>query len=236
MAEFELSVVIPCYNELRSLPDILRAYDSERGGVNFQLVVVDNGSSDGTWEFLAGLRAKYGFIKAVRIEKNIGYGNGIHRGLLECDSDVVGWSHGDLQCSPADVFRAYDVYLKSRQKKLLVKGHRHGRDWKPLILTYGLELLSTLVLMRRFDDINGQPKLFPRELTDSLRNPPLGFSYDLYVQYKALSGGYAVKCFPVAFEQRAFGVSRWAHSVLSRISTITGFITDVLRIKAGVID
>jgi len=234
---YELSIVVPAYNERESLPLLIEKYKEAKKDVGFQLVVVDNGSSDGSWEFLNQEIKKAGneFIKLVKIEKNIGYGNGIHQGLKKCNAEVIGWSHADLQCSPDDIFKAYKIYSSQKNKKILVKGNRKGRDMKSLILTYGLAVYSIFILWKIFDDTNGQPKLFPKKLLLTFENPPKAFSYDLYAQYKALKNNHKVISFPVIFEKRHFGISKWAYSVFSKLKTIKGFLDDVMKIKIGTI-
>lgn len=235
---YDLSIVVPSYNELKNLPRLINEYRSAKKNTKFQLVVVDNGSIDETFNYLSNLSSKKenAFIKIVKIDKNIGYGNGIHQGLLNCDGDVIGWSHADLQCSPFDIFRGYEIYKMFNNKNILLKGCRIGRDWKSLVLTYGLEFYSSIVLLKIFNDINGQPKIFHKNLLKELRNPPYGFSYDLYVQYKALKNNYKVHSFNVEFHQRDFGISKWAYSLFSKASTIWSFVKDIIKVRFGTIN
>ncbi|MAE13600.1 glycosyl transferase family 2 [Candidatus Woesearchaeota archaeon] len=232
---YELSIVVPAYNEAKSLPSLIERYSKAKANIPFQLVIVDNGSRDETADYLKKETKKKqnGFIKIVTVKKNIGYGYGIHQGLKACDGRLIGWSHADLQCSPEDVFKGYNLFRKINKRKTLIKGNRKGRDWKPLVLTYGLSTYASLILLHIFDDINGQPKIFPRELLQTMKRPPLGFSYDLYIQYKALQKGYKVRSFTVVFEQRMHGISKWAHSIYSKLSTIRSFFADVLRMRIG---
>jgi glycosyltransferase involved in cell wall biosynthesis len=233
---YELATVIPAYNECKSLPGLIERYRSAAKGTKFQLVIVDNGASDGTAEYLSELKKdkKNAFIKVVTVVKNIGYGNGIYQGLLQAEAPAIGWSHGDLQCAPEDVFKGYQKYTSLGGKRL-VKGHRYGRNWKPLVLTYGLAFISTVILLKWFDDINGQPKIFPRELLQHMHNPPKGFSFDMYVQNQAIAHGYRVSSFPVKFEQRVYGVSKWATTTFSKMGTIRSFFMDVLKLRVGVL-
>ena len=233
--KYELSIVIPCYNELKSIPLLIERYKYSKNEVNFQLVLVDNGSGDATWDYLKEISKKEKFIKIIKIEKNVGYGHGIHKGLLNCDSEVIGWSHGDLQCSPEDVFNGYKIYRKINNKKVLVKGHRRYRDWKSLILSSCFSIYSTLILWKIFDDINGQPKIFHKNLFRTFRIPPKEFSYDLYVQYKAKKNRCKVRYFYVNFEKRIFGFSSWAYSTISKLSTIKGFIRDAIKMRVRIL-
>ncbi|MBW2968070.1 glycosyltransferase family 2 protein [Candidatus Woesearchaeota archaeon] len=238
---FELSIAVPAYNEKKNLPVLIRKYREAKRDVRFQLVIVDNGSSDGTAEFLAREIKKKDnrFIKVATVKKNIGYGYGINQGLKACDADIIGFSHADMQCDPKDVFRAYRLYRKLAKKhrnlKILVKGHRTGRYWKQMVLSRGLQAFSTLVLMRMLNDINGQPKIFPRRLFDTFKRPPLEFSYDIYVQYKAKKNGYVVYPFKVDFRQRLHGHSKWdiGKTLFSKWGVIKKLMKDVIEMKIG---
>ena len=168
------------------------------------------------------------------LEKNIGYGYGIHQGLKACDADVIGWSHADLECNPADVFVAYNMFKNAPNTKILVKGHRYGRNWKSLILTHALTVFSAIFLLTIFDDINGQPKVFHKDLFNKFKRPPNGFSYDLYVQYKAKKNKYNVLTFNIFFGERKFGFSKWAGSFFKRLSTIKDWAKDVFKIMLGI--
>lgn len=230
---YELSIAIPAYNERENLPSLIREYRKAKKDVRFQLVIVDNGSSDGTAEFLKRVVKKKGnsFIKAVTVKKNIGYGYGILQGLLSCDADVIGWSHADMQCPPEDVFRGYKLYMK-QAGNVLVKGHRVGRSWKHRVFTYGLQHFASTVLLRWFDDINGQPKIFNRKLLETFRNPPLKFSFDLYVQYKAKQVGYKVVPFTVNYLRRVHGESKGGDvSIRKKIPLVKQFVIDVAKMR-----
>lgn len=230
-SNYELSVVIPAYNERKNLPYIIREYKDTKKNVRFQLVIVDNGSRDGTAEYLKEITKKKGneFIKVVTVQNNIGYGHGIHQGLLQCDADTVGWSHGDMQSPPVDTFKAYELYKKSGGNKVLVKGHRIGRPRLPLFVANCLTLYSSVLLLTKFDDINGQPKIFDKGLLKSFSMPPKDFSYDLYVQYKALQQGYEVHHFIVYFLSRAHGISKAGVNFRKKAPVIKQYAIDVLK-------
>ena len=237
---YEFSLVIPAYNEVKNLPYILNEYAKEKKNIKFQLVVVNNGSSDSTEEYLKKIKKikRYNFVRVVKIKKNIGYGYGIYQGLINTDTPVVGWTHADLQTPTKDPFRAYSIYkkLEARGIKAFVKGHRKKRSFFAKIISQGLQFYSTIILLKLFDDINGQPKIFNKDLLNKCNKPPLGFSFDTYVQYVALRNGYKVKSFKVDFVDRKHGVSSWANSLVSLFSTIKSFLKDIWHIRTQKID
>lgn len=226
----EFEVVVPAYNEEKSLSHLIDGYANAAKAAgfdpsSFQLVIVNNGSTDNSAETLAELsKSPSGkWFRTVHIVKNIGYGHGIHSGLLETKASIVGYSHADEQCAPEDTFRAREK-LKNKETKSIVKGVRSRRNWKDIFVSRTFELLAKLILGTHAYEINAQPKVFPRSLLNELRNPPVHFAFDLYVLYQAEKNNYSTVDVPVEFPPRVHGVSRWAATFFSRFKTIFGQI------------
>ena len=85
-------------------------------------------------------------------------------------------------------------------------------------------MLATVVLATPLSDINGQPKVFPRQFLQELTRPPHDFTLDLYVLYRARRAGWRIDTVPVDFEKRLHGMSHWAFSWRSKLRTIRGFM------------
>lgn len=218
-----LSIVLPCYNEAPGLPDLLARYAAVWQDLPAELILVDNGSTDDTAEVLARELEKpeYAFARVVTVTRNRGYGHGIHTGLLAARGEYLAWSHADLQCPPGDLFRAFEELIRGRDpQRTLVKGRRGWRGLGAFLLTHGMSLIASAVLLMPLVDINAQPKLFHRSHLERLEAPPDGFEYDLYVIFHALRAGLELRLLPVHFEDRAHGESKWAFSILSRYRTI----------------
>ncbi len=229
-----LSIVLPCYNEARSLPDLVEGYRDAWEDLPAELVLVDNGSTDDTAAVMAGLlaRSQYRFVRTVRVPVNRGYGHGIHTGLSVARGDFLAFSHADMQCPAGDLFRGFRALRASPDPEgTLVKGRR--RTWRGFTaeaVTLGMSVLATLVLRMLLTDINAQPKVFPRRLLPLLGDPPDGFQYDLYVLYTARRAGMRIKTIPVRFGRRAHGVSRWAATFRSRFRTIRQSVAYLFRL------
>lgn len=229
MIQFEL--VLPCYNESKSLEVIIRrAIEvAEKEGLShkdFRLVLVENGSKDNSREVLENLfRGELAnWFRPVMIDKNQGYGNGIFQGLLTTQAPIVGWSHADQQCDPADAIRAWKMVRDSGKSKILVKGIRSGRNWKDILVSRIFDVFATLFLKGRFYEINAQPKVFPRYLISELKDPPKDFTFDVYALFQAKKLGMKFETIPVLFPPRVHGLSHWAGTFMSRHKTILGFI------------
>lgn len=208
MGEPTFSLVIPCYNESRALPElVLRARFTAEAG-NGEVVLVDNGSTDATPQVLAELLGDGDDrVRSIRVEPNEGYGGGITSGLAVARAPIVGWTHADLQTDPADALRA--VAAMEGTDRALVKGRRYGRPVADRVFTAGMSVFETALLRRRLTDINAQPTMFSRSLLDEWGTPPKDFSLDLFAMYTAAERGYDIRRVPVVFAPRRHGTSSW---------------------------
>jgi glycosyltransferase involved in cell wall biosynthesis len=233
----QLSIILPCYNEADNLPLLLQAYHSVWEELPAELILVDNGSGDDTARVLAQelQRPELAFAQSVRVEQNKGYGDGIFTGLRLARGEFLAYSHADMQCNPADVFTAYHkLVAQPDPTRALVKGQRSRRSFSALLLTQGMALLASTLLMTYLTDINAQPKVFHRSLMWQLVHPPAGFQFDLYVLYRARRAGLEILTVPVVFGERPHGKSKWAANIFSRYRTIWAMITYIFRLRFGV--
>lgn len=229
-----LSIVLPCYNEADNLPLLLDGYRQVWPDWPAELILVNNGSTDSTAEVLEQElgRPEMAFARIVRVPVNQGYGHGLYTGLQAAQGEFVGFSHADMQCSPADLFHAYEQLMAQPDPtRVLVKGKRTGRELGPSIVTNGMALLASTILLTNLSDINAQPKLFHRSHLACLTHPPPGFQFDLYVLYQARRAGLKILTIPVVFGQRAHGQSKWAFSLLSRYRTIWATLVYIFQLR-----
>ena len=220
----KLSIVVPCYNEAKSLKTVAEKFAHAFRNVDFELVMVNNGSTDNSAQVFAELFASgktFPFVKVVDVPLNQGYGYGILQGLKAASGDILGWTHADLQTDPGDVARAFMLMLNQKDpNKVLVQGRRLGRPLGDQFFTFAMQVLASVVLFADIKHINAQPKLFPRRFFETWQNPPFDFSLDLYAIYTAKRQGLKVKIIDVQFPPRPFGESKWAATLRGRFKMI----------------
>ena len=210
------SIVVPCYNEADNLPLLLAGFSAALGSADIELILVDNGSADGTAALLRAAAADLPFLRTVSCEKNLGYGGGILAGLKLAKGSFAGWAHGDLQYAPADILAAAESLRPFRTEKVFLKGLRRNRAAAEYFFTAGMSLLSALVLGLPLRDINAQPTFFSRRLFEGWTDPPADFSLDLYAYADALRRGYRPLRRKVALDRRRHGSSSWNRSLSDR--------------------
>jgi len=202
------SLVIPCYNEAANLPLLLERCKELGGRSDVEVVLVDNGSTDGSAEVLRNLLPKYPGCRSIRVDKNQGYGFGIVSGLKATTGKILGWTHADMQTDPQDALQGLELF-KKYEDDIFVKGRRYGRPFMDVVFTVGMSMFETLLLARPMWDINAQPTMFSRKFFESWPAPPDDFALDLYAYYQAQTCGLKVRRFPVRFGERAHGTSHW---------------------------
>ncbi len=101
----DISVVVPLYNERESLGELTAWIDrvARENGLSYEIVMVDDGSSDGSWEEIERLSAEYPSLRAIRFARNYGKTAALYCGFAEARGEVVFTMDADLQDSPDEI-------------------------------------------------------------------------------------------------------------------------------------
>ena len=234
-----LSIIIPCYNESKSLPRLFEAcLDACKERNDIQFIFVNNGSNDDTQIVLDQLLNLeiYKFGKSVHVPINKGYGFGILEGLAAAEGKILSWTHADLQTDPKDVVLAYELYkVELESNNCIVKGERKGRNLFDNIFTGGMSLMASFFLNQKLWDINAQPKIFHRDFLNHLKKAPYDFSLDLYVLYVANRIKFSIKPFPVFFSNREFGEAKGGGTLKGKFKLIKRTIGYIIELRSDII-
>jgi glycosyltransferase involved in cell wall biosynthesis len=226
-----LSLVIPCFNEERSIgytiPRIVSAFRA--AGHVVDVVAVDNGSSDGTASEIRGLAGEFPEVRLCTVPVNRGYGNGVLAGMAVATAPWVGTIPADGQVDAEDVVRLYEA-ADGADGLVLAKVRRRfrmdGLTRKVVSIGYNL-FFRTLWPTLPSLDINGSPKMFPRSLLASLELESGGWLLDAEIVVKCHYLGVRVLELNVFARMRGSGLSH------VRAGTVWEFLTKILAFRFG---
>lgn len=120
----DLSIVIPLINEAESLPELTAWIEKVMADNNYsyEVIFVDDGSSDNSWEVIEGLRAKNPAIKGIKFQRNYGKSAGLNEAFRAASGEVVITMDADLQDSPDEI--------PGLRKMVLDEGYDLVSGWK----------------------------------------------------------------------------------------------------------
>lgn len=105
----DISIVIPVYNSQENLTELARQIHDALSGMRHELILVNDGSRDGSWQTIAGLCRQYDSIIGVNLRKNSGQDNAIMAGLSYATGGFSVIMDDDIQHSPYDIIKLYDA-------------------------------------------------------------------------------------------------------------------------------
>lgn len=212
-----LSIIIPAFNEESRLPPYLSSIITylERRGGSAEIIVVDDGSQDGTGAAILPLTATYPFLRLIPLGKNMGKGFAVRTGMLAargalrlfCDADGA-TPIGELYRLERAISDGADIAIGSRairQNDCRVEGTLHR---KYLGISYNL--LVRLLAVQGFQDTQCGFKLFRGEVAERLfaAQTLRGFGFDVEVLFLARRCGYSVQEVAVNWQDRPGGKVR----------------------------
>ncbi len=213
----KLSVLIPVYNEERTIARVVERVAALP--VDLEMLLVDDGSSDGTWETIQKLSGPR--VRAYRHEENRGKGAALRTAIPHARGDYVVVQDGDMEYDPADLVTMLEV--AERQDAPVVYGNRvHGRFRRSYFRFYWGGRLLTLVTNLLFrTGIHDEPvcyKMFRRELLQSLPLRCDGFEFCPEVTALVALTGHEIVEVCISYDPRSFAEGKkinWRDGVVA---------------------
>jgi dolichol-phosphate mannosyltransferase len=209
------TVCLPTYNERENLEKMVRALGPHGVGV----LVIDDGSPDGTGEIADRLAAELDYVQVLHRAHKEGIGRAYIAGfehVLAGDSELILEMDCDFSHDPADVPRLIaaceagaDLALGSRY----VPGGG-TRNWGLVrrVISWGGSFYARVLLGVRIRDLTGGFKCFRRRVLDAIESK--GYAFQIETTYRALRQGFRVEEIPIVFVDRTEGTSKMSRSIV----------------------
>lgn len=211
MNNLDVSVVIPCYNESRNIPELVQRLEKVfvKKKLRGEIILVDDGSADNTKQVIEKLAQTERHIRGVYHNKNQGIAAAWGSGVSAARGEYVCLIDADLQNLPEDVWRLYREIKFSHVE--MVQGYRSsiGRlKNSRYILSRGFNtLLNALFGMRLKDNKSGFVIAEKEALEDILRHRFKYYFFNSFIAVSAHARGYAIREIETLFQNRLHGQS-----------------------------
>ena len=219
----DISLVIPLYNEAESLPELYAWIERVMKANNFtyEVIFVNDGSTDNSWEVIERLKARSPFIKGIKFRRNYGKSPGLHCGFERAQGDVISTMDADLQDSPDEIPELYRMIMEDGYD--LVSGWKKKR-YDPISKTIPTKLFNATA--RKFSgiklhDFNCGLKAYKNIV---IKNIEVYNDMHRYIPYLAKIAGFnkigekVVKHQARKYGTTKFGLSRFVNGYLDLIT------------------
>ena len=205
----KLSIIIPAYNEEKTILKVINKVKSQRiGKLRKEIVVVDDFSQDGTGKILSGIKSKD--IKIFFHKKNMGKGAAIRTALSNAAGDIILIQDADLEYSPKEYPGLLKPILKNEAK--VVYGSRLESIRKNLKNMYKLHYFGNVFLTvmtnalygAKITDMETGYKVFRKEVIKGMKLKARRFDFEPEITSKILKRGYRIKEVNIDFMGRKF--------------------------------
>lgn len=199
----KLSIIIPAYNEIKTIKEIIKLVQKVK--INKEIIVVDDGSKDGTREILKSLNNNE--IKVIFHKKNQGKGAAIRTGIRFVTGNIVIIQDADLEYDPKDYYKLVKPILEGKAKvvygsRLLNPKFKSG---------YSLNLFATKLLTKMSNilynaNITDEPtcyKVFKTDVLKSINLKCKKFEFCPEVTAKVRKKGYGIYEVPINYYPRS---------------------------------
>jgi len=226
----KLTVIIPVFNEKATIEQIIKKV--KKVPVEKEIIVVDDGSTDGTAEILKEISEKDKNIKIILKEKNEGKGSAIREGLKYVNGDVVVIQDADLEYEPTDWIEMLK-FMEEKKADVVYGSRVLGKNKKSSFVFYlGGRILSIITNFLYGAGITDEPtcyKMFNTEIIKSLNLKCRGFEFCPEVTAKIRKKGIKIYEVPIHYNPRSTKEGkkiRWKDGIIAIWTLIKYRFTD----------
>jgi len=211
------SVILPTYNERENLPIIFYLLDKtfKNFKLEYEVVIVDDSSPDGTLQVAEKLKESFGNISIVSRKGKLGLGSAYIAGLKAAKGDRIILMDADLSHHPKFIPEMVDLMNESKCE--IVTGTRYkkgggvaGWDLKRKVTSKGANFLADFLLGPGVSDLTGSFRLYERHALESIlpKVQSTGYAFQMEIVVLAKKAGYKVEEVGITFVDRLYGESK----------------------------
>ena len=206
----DLSIVISLYNEEESLHELVKWIESVmvKEGFTYEIIMVDDGSRDGSWKIVKELAAKNSSIRGISFRRNYGKSAALYEGFKAAEGRVVITMDADLQDSPEEIPELYRMVVEEGYD--IVSGWKKQRFDNKFTKNLPSKLYNATarwVTGIRLHDMNCGLKAYRNEV---VKNIEVYGEMHRYIPYLAKNAGFdKITEKPVQHQKRKYGVSKF---------------------------
>lgn len=202
-----LSIVVPVYNEAQTIAQVLNRVDEiDIGNIEKEVIVVDDGSTDGSAEIIERRMAEGAADRIAHLSIiNLGKGAAIRFGFKYATGDIVMIQDADLELDPAEAGRLIAPILEGRADVVYGSRFLKGSPGIPLrtrLANRALTWLTNVLFGARLTDMETAYKVFRREVLQKISLRCVGFDIEPEITARVLRAGYGILEVPVAYNPR----------------------------------
>ncbi|KAF2085028.1 glycosyltransferase family 2 protein [Saccharata proteae CBS 121410] len=219
MAQNKYSILLPTYNERRNLPIITWLLNKTftESNLDWELIIVDDGSPDGTQDIALQLQKAYGASRIILKPRagKLGLGTAYVHGLQFATGNFVIIMDADFSHHPK--FIAPMIALQKEGNYDIVTGTRYagdggvfGWDLKRKLVSRGANLFADTLLRPGVSDLTGSFRLYKKEVLSKVitSTESKGYTFQMEMMVRAKAMGFSVAEVPISFVDRLYGESK----------------------------
>jgi len=204
--EFELTLVIPAFNEEKSLPEVLTIFMNACKDNNWKAIIVNDGSTDNTKSILSEY-GSYGFFSIINHKVNRGYGSALKSGIMAAETEFVITIDADGQHRVGDVSRLID-FIKTNNADMVVGKREYDRNHYRTIGKKAIRFFARMLMNVPVEDLNSGMKIYRTELVKKyLKHCPDGMAFSDIITLLFIYNRHLVLETPIELNKRKHGKS-----------------------------
>jgi glycosyltransferase involved in cell wall biosynthesis len=205
-----ISAVFPAYNDGGTIASMVAASAIACRQIteDFEIIVVNDGSSDYTADMLEEMQAKYPELKVITHETNRGYGGALQSGFSAASKEWVFYTDGDSQYNPLELIDLAQAVYNGAE---LVNGYKLARNdsFIRMVIGRAYHYLVKFLFSIRIRDVDCDFRLIPRHILQGIALKSVSGAICLELVKKIEDAGYVFAEIPVNHYSRKYGVSQF---------------------------